>query len=77
MRRTGRSIQLLLCGLSRPALAAAKAAGHWLTTGLPLLAATPVAAAFLNLPVEAWGAAMAALGLATGCCRCSARWGRR
>ena len=57
--------QLLLSGLSRSAIATAKALGHWITTGLPLLAATPVAAAFLNLPVEAWGAALAALALAT------------
>lgn len=58
--------QLLLSGLSPAAVAAAKAAAHWLTTGLPLLAATPVAAAMLNLPVVAWPAAVAALGLAAG-----------
>jgi heme exporter protein B len=57
--------QLRLSGLTPPAIALAKAAGHWLTTGLPLLGATPVAAAMLNLPVEAWPAALAALGLAT------------
>ena len=56
--------QLLLSGLPLAAVAAAKALAHWLTTGLPLLLATPVAAAMLNLPVEAWGAAMLALGLA-------------
>ena len=54
--------QLLLCGLPRGAIAAAKALGHWITTGLPLLAATPVAAALLNLPVEAWGAAIVGAG---------------
>jgi heme exporter protein B len=58
--------QLLLSGLSPAAVAAAKAVAHWLTTGLPLLAATPVAAAMLNLPVVAWPAAVAALGLAAG-----------
>jgi heme exporter protein B len=58
--------QLLLSGLHPMALAAAKALGHWLTTGGPLLAATPVAAAMLNLPTEAWGTAMLALALATG-----------
>jgi heme exporter protein B len=58
--------QLLLSGLPPSALAGAKALGHWLTTGLPLLVATPMAAAMLNLPVEAWGTAMLALGLATG-----------
>jgi len=57
--------QLLLSGLPRGGIAAAKALGHWITTGLPLLAATPVAAALLNLPFEAWGAALAALALAT------------
>ncbi len=57
--------QLLLSGLPPAGIAAAKALGHWLTTGLPLLVATPVAAALLNLPVAAWGAALAALGLAT------------
>lgn len=57
--------QLLLSGLPRGGIAAAKALGHWITTGLPLLAATPVAAAMLNLPVEAWGTAVAALALAT------------
>lgn len=57
--------QLLLSGLPRGAIAAAKALGHWITTGLPLIAASPVAAALLNLPVEAWGAAVAALALAT------------
>ncbi|MGG5821135.1 heme exporter protein CcmB [Falsiroseomonas sp. HW251] len=57
--------QLLLSGLPPSALAIAKAAGHWVTTGLPLMAATPVAAALLNLPVEAWGAAVLSLALAT------------
>jgi heme exporter protein B len=57
--------QLLLSGLPRGGIAAAKALGHWITTGLPLLAATPVAAALLNLPAEAWGTAIAALALAT------------
>ena len=37
--------QLLLSGLPPSALALAKALGHWVTTGLPLLVATPVAAA--------------------------------
>ncbi|MBY0337120.1 MAG: heme exporter protein CcmB [Acetobacteraceae bacterium] len=57
--------QLLLSGLHPAALAAAKALGHWLTTGLPLVAATPVAAALLNLPTGAWGAALVALALAS------------
>ncbi|MCZ8148717.1 MAG: heme exporter protein CcmB, partial [Roseomonas sp.] len=57
--------QLLLSGLPPAALALAKALGHWVTTGLPLLVATPVAAAMLNLPPEAWGTAVIALALAT------------
>ena len=58
--------QLLLSGIGPAAVALAKAAAHWLTTGLPLLLATPITAAMLNLPTGAWMAAMAALGLATG-----------
>lgn len=57
--------QLLLSGIGAAAVALAKAVAHWLTTGLPLLVAAPVAAAMLNLPTEAWPPAMAALGLAT------------
>lgn len=56
---------LLLSGLHPALLALAKATGHWLTTGLPLILATPLAAAMLNLPTEAWGVAMLALGLAS------------
>jgi heme exporter protein B len=56
--------QLLLSGLPPSALALAKALGHWVTTGLPLLVATPVAAAMLNLPTEAWATAVIALALA-------------
>ena len=57
--------QLLLSGLHPAGIAAAKALGHWITTGIPLVLATPLAAALLNLPTEAWGAAMLALGLAS------------
>ncbi|MCX8133073.1 MAG: heme exporter protein CcmB [Roseococcus sp.] len=57
--------QLLLSGLHPAALAAIKALGHWLTTGVPLVLATPAAAALLNLPVAAWPAAMLALALAS------------
>ena len=56
---------LLLSGLHPALIALAKALGHWLTTGLPLIVATPVAAAMLNLPTEAWPTAMLALGLAS------------
>nr|WP_249732158.1 heme exporter protein CcmB [Roseococcus sp. SDR] len=57
--------QLLLSGLHPAAIAAVKALGHWITTGIPLVLATPLAAALLNLPTEAWPAAMLALGLAS------------
>jgi heme exporter protein B len=57
--------QLLLSGSHPAAIAAVKALGHWLTTGVPLVLATPVAAALLNLPTEAWLTAMLALGLAS------------
>lgn len=55
---------LLLSGVSPAGIAAAKAAGHALLTGVPLVAATPVAAALLNLPVDAWPVAVLALALA-------------
>ena len=57
--------QLLLSGLPPAGIAAAKALGHWITTGVPLIAASPIAMALLNLPIEAWGAAMLALLLVT------------
>lgn len=57
--------QLLLSGLPPAGIAAVKALGHWITTGIPLVLATPLAAALLNLPSEAWPAAMLALGLAS------------
>jgi heme exporter protein B len=57
--------QLLLSGMGAASVALAKAVAHWLVTGVPLLVATPIAGAMLNLATEAWPAAMAALGLAT------------
>jgi heme exporter protein B len=54
---------LLTAGLPPAGLAVAKAAAHWVLTGLPLLIATPVAAALLALPTEAWSIAMLALAL--------------
>lgn len=57
--------QLLLSGLHPAQVAAVKGLAHWLTTGLPLFLATPLAAALLNLAVEAWPAALAALALAS------------
>ena len=58
--------QLLLSGLGPAAVCAAKALAHWLTTGLPLMLATPIACAMLNLPTEAWSVAVLVLGLAAG-----------
>jgi heme exporter protein B len=55
--------QLLLSGLHPAAIAAVKALAHWITTGVPLVIATPLAAVLLNLPVAAMAAAMAALAL--------------
>lgn len=55
--------QALLSGLDPALVAAAKAAAHWLTTGLPLLLASPVAAIMLNLPLEALPVLVAALAL--------------
>ena len=55
------------CPACRPAaVALAKALAHWLTTGLPLLLAAPIAGGMLNLPVEACGAAWRRWGSATG-----------
>ena len=43
----------------------AKAAAHWLTTGLPLALGSPVMAIILNLPTEAWPALVASLLIGT------------
>ncbi len=56
--------QLLLCGLPAPAIAAAKAAAHWLVTGLPLLLAAAPLAVMLRMPPEAIPALL--LGLLPG-----------
>lgn len=45
--------QLLLSGLPAPAIAAAKAAAHWLLTGLPLLIAAAPLAVMLRMPADA------------------------
>ncbi len=44
--------QLLLCGLPAGAVAAVKAAAHWLVTGLPLLLAAAPIALMLRLKAE-------------------------
>ena len=43
----------------------AKTAAHWLTTGLPLIAAAPVLAVFLNLPADGFLVLVAAMALGT------------
>lgn len=55
--------QALLSGLDPAMVAGAKAAAHWLTTGVPLLIASPLAAIMLNLPLEAIPVLIAALAL--------------
>lgn len=53
--------QLLLCGLPASAIAVAKAAAHWLVTGLPLLLAAAPIAVMLRLPDVALGTLLLAL----------------
>jgi heme exporter protein B len=56
---------LLLAPQPLEALVAAKAAAHWVTTGLPLVVVAPVLAITLNLPGSAYGALVASLLLGT------------
>ncbi|MBI3453915.1 MAG: heme exporter protein CcmB [Rhodospirillales bacterium] len=46
-------------------LALGKCLAHWLTTGLPLIAASPLIALFLHLPAEGYPALLAALAIGT------------
>ena len=57
--------QLLLSGLPASAVAGAKAASHWLVTGLPLLVAAVPLAVMLRMPPEALPALLAGLLLGT------------
>jgi heme exporter protein B len=43
----------------------AKAVAHWLTTGLPLIVASPILAILLNLPPEGYAVLLAAMALGT------------
>lgn len=52
---------LLMAGTPLELAVAAKAAAHWLTTGLPLVVAAPVFALFLNLDLVATGAVVLTL----------------
>ncbi len=56
--------QLLLSGVAAPLIALAKAAAHWMVTGLPLLAASVPLAVMLRLPEDAIPALL--LGLLPG-----------
>lgn len=47
------------------AVALAKALGHWLTTGLPLIVTAPILAMILRMPEKGFGALMLALLLGT------------
>ncbi len=57
--------QLLLTGLPASALAAVKAASHWLVTGLPLLVAATPLAIMLRMPLAALPALLGGLLLGT------------
>lgn len=52
-RDDGSLDQLVLSGLPIEAIVLAKAIGHWVATGLPLVAATPILALLLNLEASA------------------------
>jgi len=54
-RDDGSLDQLVLSGMSLEAVVLAKATGHWIATGLPLVVAAPVLALLLNLePAVLW-----------------------
>lgn len=59
--------QLVLSGLPAPAIAFGKAVAHWLTTGLPVLAASVPLALMLGLAPRALPMLVASLGLGTVC----------
>jgi heme exporter protein B len=56
---------LVLAPTPLEATVMAKAAAHWLTTGLPLIAASPVLAVLLNLPAAGYPVLLAAMALGT------------
>lgn len=60
------SLDLLSMGvLPLELVAAAKALGHWLTTGLPLVVAAPLLGLLLNLPVASFPALLLAMLVGT------------
>jgi heme exporter protein B len=56
---------LVLAPAPLEATVMAKAAAHWLTTGLPLIAASPILAILLNLPAAGYPVLIAAMALGT------------
>lgn len=56
---------MLMAPAPLPLVIAAKAAAHWLATGLPLVAAAPMLGLFLNVPPEAMGAVVLTLAAGT------------
>jgi len=59
--------QLALGPLPLWAVALAKAAAHWLVTGLPLIVAAPALALLLAMPADGFPALIAAMSLGTPC----------
>jgi len=57
--------QIALSGLPLSLVALAKAAAHWLTTGLPLLLAAPLLAVLLNMPAEGFLVLVGAMAIGT------------
>lgn len=57
--------QLALAPLPLELVAAAKCIAHWISTGLPLLAISPLLGVLLNLNVEAYGTLLMAMALGT------------
>lgn len=57
--------QIALSGLPLSLVALAKAAAHWLTTGLPLLLAAPLLAVLLNMPAEGFLVLVSAMAIGT------------
>lgn len=56
---------LATSGIALELLAAVRILGHWLTTAVPLLIATPLLALFLQLPTAQWFALLLSLSLGT------------
>lgn len=57
--------QMLVSPHPLPALVVAKVSAHWLVTGLPLIAVSPVLALLLNLPSQALPVLLLSLALGT------------